>query len=74
MTYKTYTNGNREIAINQRDGVFYVGSNVYDGTKWQYGQQKRYKTLKAAEKAATKHVSNISEGWTKNPTWTIETN
>ena len=69
---KTYTNGNREITLTRLDsGQYIVTSNVYDGTKWQYGHPHTCKTLGAAERSAQKQVSAISRGWTQFPAWTI---
>lgn len=67
---KTYTNGNRKITIAERDR-YVVSSNVWDGTKWQYGRERFYKTIAAAERSAQKMVAEISKGWTAQPTWTI---
>lgn len=67
---KTYTNGNREITVTKRE-CYVVSSNVWDGTKWQYGREHMYKTLAAAERSAQKMVAEISKGWTAQPTWTI---
>lgn len=69
--YTAFRNGNREIVIETRDNRFYVGSDVFDGVKWQYGHRKAYKTLTGAKKAAAKHVASISAGWTQFPEWTI---
>lgn len=68
---KTYTNGNREIALTERNGKHVVSSNVWDGVKWQYGHDHVYKTLAAAERSAQKMVESISKGWTASATWTI---
>ena len=57
-TLKTYTNGNRQIEISQRDSTFQVCSNVFDGVKWQSGRSKPYKTFSNAEKAAAKQVAD----------------
>ena len=67
----TYQNGNRMIDVTEKDGRFYVEASVYDGTKWQSGHRKPYKTLKAATKSAEKSVAQISSGWTQFPQWTI---
>ena len=42
----------------------------FDGVKWQTSW-KNYKTFNTAKKAAEKYVAQISNGWTKFPTWTI---
>ncbi len=68
----TYTNGNIQIEVSEYQGRFQVRTNVYDGTKWQTGTHKSYKSLKMATKQAEKRVTAWSDGWTANPTWTVE--
>lgn len=72
-TIKTYTNGNRAVTISKDGEKFYVTSMVFNGIDWRYGTRKPYKTINAAEKSAANEVAEISKGWTKNPTWTVET-
>ena len=68
---KAYTNGNREVKIVEHEGAFTVASNVWDGTKWQYGTRRTYRTMKAADKFAQAQVAKISAGWTAHPNWTV---
>lgn len=67
----TYTNGNREITIRPDGDRFALRSNVWDGTKWQYGAARHYQTFTNAQRAAVKEVAKISAGWTAQPEWII---
>lgn len=67
----TYANGNRELTIRPDGDRFALRSNVWDGTKWQYGAPRHYQTFAAAQRAALKDVAKINAGWTAQPEWTI---
>jgi hypothetical protein len=72
-TIALWNNGNRSVAVVEYpDQSIHAESGVFDGVKWQWRRIGTYASVKNATRRARQEIKNISEGWTKSPTWIQE--